>query len=45
MEWDIARWAKLRGPSSTAFTELMNIPGVSTLFAKALLSYSLCVSG
>ena len=29
MEWEIARWAKMRGPSSTAFTELMNIEGVS----------------
>jgi len=30
LEWDIARWAKLRGPSSTAFSELMQIEGVST---------------
>jgi len=30
LEWDIARWAKLRGPSSTAFSELMEIEGVST---------------
>jgi len=29
MEWEIARWAKLRGPSSMAFTELMGIKGVS----------------
>lgn len=29
MEWEIARWAKMRGPSSTAFTEFMNIEGVS----------------
>jgi hypothetical protein len=28
VEWEIARWAKTRGPSSTAFTELMNIDGV-----------------
>ncbi|KAJ7588269.1 hypothetical protein C8J56DRAFT_1004496 [Mycena floridula] len=28
MDWEIARWAKLRGPSSTAFTELMSIPGI-----------------
>ncbi|KAH7917158.1 hypothetical protein BV22DRAFT_1026893, partial [Leucogyrophana mollusca] len=27
-DWDIARWAKLRGPSSTAFSELLAIPGV-----------------
>ena len=29
MDWEIARWAKLRGPGSTAFTELMSIEGVS----------------
>ena len=29
MEWEIACWAKTRGPSSTAFTELMKIEGVS----------------
>ncbi|KIJ91569.1 hypothetical protein K443DRAFT_14285 [Laccaria amethystina LaAM-08-1] len=28
MEWEIARWAKLRGPSSTAFNELMAIEGI-----------------
>lgn len=32
MEWEIARWAKLRGPSSTAFNELMAIEGVSCFF-------------
>ncbi|KAH9010418.1 hypothetical protein EDB84DRAFT_1590846 [Lactarius hengduanensis] len=29
MEWEIARWAKLRGPGSTAFTELTSIEGVA----------------
>lgn len=29
IEWEIACWAKLRGPSSTAFSELMMIEGVS----------------
>ncbi|KAG6825968.1 hypothetical protein H0H92_001684, partial [Tricholoma furcatifolium] len=29
LEWDIAKWAKQRGPSSTAFTELMSIDGVA----------------
>jgi hypothetical protein len=29
MEWEIAKWAKERGPSSTAFTDLMTIEGVS----------------
>lgn len=27
--WDIARWAKLRGPSSNALTELLGVEGVS----------------
>jgi hypothetical protein len=29
LEWELARWAKIRGPSSTSFTELMAIEGVS----------------
>lgn len=29
LDWEVAKWAKLRGPSSTAFTELMGIEGVS----------------
>ncbi|KAH9164278.1 hypothetical protein EDB89DRAFT_2116298 [Lactarius sanguifluus] len=28
LDWQIAKWAKLRGPSSTAFTEMMAIEGV-----------------
>ncbi|KAI0048603.1 hypothetical protein FA95DRAFT_1490591 [Auriscalpium vulgare] len=28
LEWEIARWAKLRGPTATAFTELLQIEGV-----------------
>ncbi|TFK59866.1 hypothetical protein BDN72DRAFT_872993 [Pluteus cervinus] len=28
MEWEIARWAKLRGLGSTAFSDLLSIPGV-----------------
>jgi hypothetical protein len=28
-DWDIARWAKLRGPSSSAVSELLEIEGVS----------------
>lgn len=28
LDWEIAHWAKTRGPSSTAFTELMSIEGV-----------------
>ena len=29
-DWEVARWAKMRGPSSTAVTELLAIPGVRT---------------
>lgn len=31
-DWEIARWAKLRGPSSSALTELLQIEGVSGIF-------------
>lgn len=31
MDWEIARWAKMRGPSSTAFTELLGINGVRSV--------------
>jgi len=31
IEWEVALWAKTRGPSSTAFTELMSIEGVSEI--------------
>jgi hypothetical protein len=29
LDWEVAQWAKLCGPSSTAFTELLKIDGVS----------------
>jgi hypothetical protein len=29
LDWEVARWAKLRGPTSTAFSELLAIDGVS----------------
>ncbi|KAJ7736807.1 hypothetical protein B0H16DRAFT_1326346 [Mycena metata] len=29
MDWEIARWAKLRGSGSTAFTDLLKIDGVT----------------
>jgi hypothetical protein len=29
LDWDIARWAKLHGQTSTAVSELLAIPGVS----------------
>lgn len=28
LDWEVARWAKLRGPTSTAVSELLNIGGV-----------------
>jgi hypothetical protein len=28
VDWEIAKWAKLRGAGSTAFTDLLNIGGV-----------------
>lgn len=28
MDWDLARWAKLRGSGSTAFTDLLKIEGI-----------------
>ena len=31
-DWEIARWAKLRGPSSSALTELLQIDGVRGIF-------------
>ncbi|KAJ8456588.1 hypothetical protein ONZ51_g12036 [Trametes cubensis] len=32
LDWQFARWAKMRGPGSTAVTELLQIPHVSRLF-------------
>jgi hypothetical protein len=31
LDWDFARWAKLRGPGSTAINELLSIDGVSIM--------------
>ena len=36
MEWELARWAKLRGPSLTAFLELLKIDGVCRSFISSL---------
>ena len=36
IDWEVAKWAKLRGPSSTAFSDLLAIPGVSTRFHHGL---------
>jgi len=32
IDWKVANWAKMRGPGSTAFSELLAISGVSILF-------------
>jgi hypothetical protein len=32
MEWEFAKWAKLQGPTSSAFTDLVQIEGVSHIF-------------
>jgi hypothetical protein len=37
IDWEIARWAKLRGPGSTAFDDLLSIEGVKDSLG---LSYS-----
>jgi hypothetical protein len=34
LDWDFARWAKLRGPGSTSTNELLNIDGVSIICFK-----------
>jgi hypothetical protein len=46
IEWEIAHWAKTRGPSSTAFTELMSIEGVSGIKICILLEANFaCATG
>ncbi|KAL0059745.1 hypothetical protein AAF712_013505 [Marasmius tenuissimus] len=40
MEWRIAQWAKLRGPSSTAFTELLSIPNLTETLGLSFKSAS-----
>jgi hypothetical protein len=32
MDWQIARWAKVRGSTSTAFSDLLAINGVSSIY-------------
>lgn len=32
LDWKVSQWAKLHGPGSTAFSELLSIPGVHTCF-------------
>ena len=32
LDWEVAKWAKLRGPSSTSLEELLGIEGVSSFY-------------
>lgn len=32
IDWKVANWAKMRGPGSTAFSDLLAIGGVSAIF-------------
>jgi hypothetical protein len=41
IDWEIAHWAKTWGPSSTAFTELMSIEGVSGITFRTHLNLDL----
>jgi hypothetical protein len=39
LDWEIARWAKLRGPGSTAMSELLKIEGVSKIISSSFYKY------
>ncbi|KAJ7856057.1 hypothetical protein B0H14DRAFT_3085330 [Mycena olivaceomarginata] len=39
VDWEIAKWAKLRGAGSTAFTDLLNIDGVCLILTIQCLQY------
>jgi len=34
LDWEVARWAKMRGSSSTAVTELLALPGVCVSYSR-----------
>jgi hypothetical protein len=36
LDWEVARWAKLRGPSASAFDEFLKIPGVSSSYVSLI---------
>jgi hypothetical protein len=40
LDWEFAQWSKLRGPSSTSASELMNIDGVCSLVLNLILIHS-----
>jgi hypothetical protein len=39
IDWEVACWCKLRGPSSTAFSDLLKIDGVRLVFWRLLCSH------
>ena len=39
VDWDVAEWAKLRGPSSTSFADLLKIDGVGDLATHMFASF------
>ena len=41
LDWEIGRWAKMRGPGSSALTELLSIEGVSFLSVSKYIGDSL----
>jgi len=43
LDWEIAHWAKIRGPTSSALTELLAIPGVCGLCLALNDSLTCCV--
>lgn len=39
IDWKVAQWAKLRGPGSTAVSELLSIPQVSAMYFNYISSH------
>jgi hypothetical protein len=39
IDWEVAQWAKLRGPSSSSFAELLKIDGVRTSKVATFTTY------
>jgi hypothetical protein len=37
-DWELAKWAKLRGPGATSFTELMGVTGVHLISLVCLIT-------
>ena len=43
IDWKVAQWAKLRGPGSTATSELLNIPDVSNFTLMCSYLFIFCL--